>query len=84
MQRKGLKIGDWRAYVDNFMAFNEQPLLQGAGRMSQTAMTSIAHERYEQFDAARRQNEALDADLADLKELEQLEKQLGSRAKPAR
>ena len=87
MQRKGLKIGDWRAYVDNFMAFNEQPLLQGAGRMSQTAMTSIAHERYEQFDAARRQNEALDADLADLKELEQLEqleRQLGSRAKPAR
>ena len=58
--------------------------------MSQKAMTSIAHERYEQFDAVRRQNEALDADLADLKELEQLEqleqleRQLGSRSKPAR
>lgn len=84
MQRKGLKIGDWRAYVDNFMAFNEQPLLQGAGHMSQKATTTIAHERYEQFDAARRQHEAREADAADLQELEQLEqleKQISTRSK---
>jgi hypothetical protein len=65
--------------VDSFMAFNEQPLLQGLGRMSNEAMTTIAHERYEQFDATRRKAEALEADRADLRELELVEKQLGSR-----
>lgn len=81
MQRKDLRMADWRAYVDSFMAFNEQAVLQGPGRMSHQAMTTIAHERYEQFDAARRQAEALEADRADLQELEQVEKQLNSRRK---
>ncbi|NUT62870.1 virulence RhuM family protein [Herbaspirillum sp. C9C3] len=81
MQRKDLRMADWRAYVDSFMTFNEQAVLQGPGRMSHQAMTTIAHERYEQFDAARRQAEALEADRADMQELEQLEKQLASRSK---
>lgn len=81
MQRKDLRMADWRAYVDSFMAFNEQAVLQGPGRMSHQAMTTIAHERYEQFDAARRQAEALEADRAEMQELEQVEKQLSSRRK---
>lgn len=81
MQRKGLAMADWRGYVDSFMAFNEQPVLQGAGRMSHQAMTAIAHERYEVFDAERRRVEAVGADRADLSELEQLEKQIGQRKK---
>jgi len=63
------------------MTFNEQPVLQGSGRMSHQAMTAIVHERYEQFDAARREEEALEADRADLRELEQVEKQISSRRK---
>lgn len=78
MQRKDLRMTDWRAYVDSFMSFNEQPMLQGTGRMSHQAMTTIVHERYEQFDAARCKAEALEADRADLRELEQVEKQLSS------
>ncbi|MFT4099817.1 MAG: virulence RhuM family protein [Burkholderiaceae bacterium] len=81
MQRKDLRMADWRAYVDSFMAFNEQAVLQGPGRMSHQAMTTIAHERYEQFDATRRRAEALEADRADLQELEQVEKQLTGRSK---
>lgn len=81
MQRKGLRMADWRAYVDSFMAFNEQAVLQGPGRMSHQAMSNIVHERYEQFDAARRKAEALEADRAELQELEQVEKQLSSRRK---
>lgn len=80
-QRKDLRMADWRAYVDSFMAFNEQAVLQGPGRMSHQAMTTIAHERYEQFDAARRQAEALEADRAEIQELEQVEKRLTSRSK---
>lgn len=79
MQRKDLHMADWRAYVDSFMAFNEQAVLQGPGRMSHQAMTTIAHERYEQFDAARRQAEALEADRAEMQKLEQVEKQLSGR-----
>lgn len=75
-QRKELRMIDWRQYVDNFMQFNESPLLKGAGRMSHDAMLKIVHERYEQFDGQRRKADAVEADNADLKELEQMEKRL--------
>lgn len=81
MQRKDLRMADWRAYVNSFMVFNEQPVLQGNGRMSHQAMTTIVHERYEQFDAERRKAEALEADRAEMRELEQVEKRISSRRK---
>ena len=74
-------MDDWRGTVDSFMAFNEQPVLQGAGRISREAMTVIAHERYEAFDATRRRADAAEADREDLVELAQLEKQLRTRSK---
>lgn len=83
-QRKDLRMADWRAYVDSFMTFNEQALLQGAGRMSHQAMTIIVHGRYEQFDAARRQAEALEADRAELQELERVEQQVSRQCKGAK
>ena len=78
-QRKQLTRADWRLYVDNFIQFNESPLLKGAGRMSHDAMLKIAHERDEQLDGQRRKAEAIAADSADLKELEQVEKQLNKK-----
>jgi len=62
--------------VDRLLEFNERPILDGAGSISRDRMEQIAHERYEQFDAQRRQNEALEADAEDLRELEALEKQV--------
>lgn len=75
-RRKDLRMTDWRAYVDTFIAFNESPLLQGAGRMSHDAMVEIAHERYEKFDAKRRAADAREADAQDLEELAQAERDL--------
>ena len=75
-QRKVLSMADWRKYVDNFLEFNDSPLLHGAGRISHDAMVDTAHERYAQFDGARRQLEAAKADDDDLKALEQAEKLL--------
>lgn len=43
------------------------------------AMTAIAHDRYEYFDATRRKAKALEADKEDLRELEQVAKQVSSR-----
>ncbi|MBA2675681.1 virulence RhuM family protein [Ramlibacter sp.] len=78
-QRKNLRMADWRAYVDSFMEFNDQPVLKGLGRISHQDMTAVVNERYEQFDAARRKAEALEADQDDMRMLEQMEKQLSAR-----
>lgn len=80
-QLKNLRMADWRAYVDSAMAFNGQAVQQGPGPMSHQAMTTIMHERYEQFDVARHQTDAREADRAKLRELEQVEKQITSRRK---
>jgi hypothetical protein len=78
-QRKQLYMADWRQYVDNFIEFNENPLLQGNGQISHSNMVVIAHKRYEGFDAQRRKAEALEADAQDLKALEQVEKRLAKK-----
>ena len=82
-QRQNLRMGDWRTYVDSFMTFNEQPVLQGNGRMSQASMGTMVAELYEKFDAARRKLEARQADDADLSEIEAIDKQLRNRHKGA-
>jgi hypothetical protein len=74
MQRQNIRMADWRGYVDSFMEFNEQPLLQGAGKVSHERMEQIAHERYAEFDATRRGSEARSADEDDIRALEQIEK----------
>lgn len=73
-QRQNLRMADWRGYVDRFVEFNERPLLKSAGSISHDRMQQIAHERYADFDAKRRQAEALAADAEDIKELEDVEK----------
>ena len=75
-QRKHLLLADWRQYMDNFMAFNEQPLLRTAGNISHDQMKQVAHERYERFDQQRRNAEASAADAHELEALEDLEKRL--------
>lgn len=82
-QRKALCMADWRQYVDNFIRFNDGPLLQGAGRVSHADMVAIAHQRYEEFDAQRRQALVRAADAQDLADLEQAQRLLGKNgAKP--
>lgn len=78
-QQKALSLDYWRDNVDKMLAFNDQPVLKGAGTMSHEQMQRIVHERYEQFDQTRRSVEAQEADAADrqeIEQLEQLEKQL--------
>ena len=75
-ERKDLTLDYWRHNVDRLLEFNERPILDGAGSISRDRMEQIAHERYEQFDAQRRRDEALEADAEDLRELEALEKRI--------
>jgi hypothetical protein len=79
-QRQDLSLDFWRGNVDKVLAFNDQPVLQGAGAVSHERMERIAHERYGLFDQQRCQAERKQADADDLKEIEQIErdiKQLG-------
>ncbi len=75
-QQKDLTLDFWRSSVDRMLAFNDQPLLVGPGSVSHEAMKTIATERYDDFDAKRREHEALSADAEDLKAIEDLEKSL--------
>ena len=79
--KQHLKLDDWRQYADNFMAFNEQPLLDNAGRVSRQRMEQIAHDRYSSFDQHRRSAEAEEADRLELKELEKLEARIQHNAR---
>ena len=79
--QKELTLDFWRNNVDKMLAFNDQPILEGAGSVSRENMEKIARERYEVFDQQRRTTEAKAADAADLKEIEQLEQDLKYRGK---
>lgn len=75
-ERKDLTLEYWRENVDRLLAFSDRPILEGQGRISKKQADTIAHERYEQFDAHRRRIDAEQADAEDLRELERLEKQI--------
>lgn len=75
-QQKELNLDFWRNNVDKTLAFNDQPILEGAGSISRENMQTVAHERYEDFDKKRRASEARAADMEDLMEIEQLVNEL--------
>jgi len=75
-QQKHLTLDFWRSSVDRMLAANDQPLLTGPGSVSHEAMKLIVAERYDDFDATRRKQEAIEADAEDLKAIEDLEKDL--------
>lgn len=75
-ERKDLTLDYWRRNVDRRLDFSERPILDGAGTISAQGAKAIAHERYGEFDAHRRQTEALEADAEDLEDLEALEENI--------
>ena len=73
-EHKELTLNYWRKNVDRLLEFNERPVLEHAGKISADEMKQIANERYDAFDAHRRQAEALAADVEDIKALEEIER----------
>lgn len=76
-----IRLQDWREYVDKFMDFNEQPLLNNAGQISRTQMEQLVNQRYEQFDQQRKLADAQATDKAELEELEKLQERLQQKRK---
>ncbi len=78
--RQPLTLDYWRQNVDRLLAFNDKPILEGSGQLSNERAKQLAHERYESFEAQRRQAEALADDAEDLKALEAMAKKGSSRS----
>lgn len=72
--RQPLTLDYWRQNVDRLLAFNDKPILQGSGNLSNENAKQIAHDHYDIFDTQRRQAEAISADAEDLKALEAVAK----------
>ncbi|MEL1263425.1 virulence RhuM family protein [Pseudoxanthomonas putridarboris] len=79
--RKALTLDYWRENVDRLLAFNDRPVLEGAGSVSHAAMKVVAHECYDVFDSHRRRAEAVAADAEDIGALEAAERALKAHGK---
>jgi hypothetical protein len=75
-RRKTLSMRDWEDKLDAFLQFNEREVLTHAGKLRADVAEKLALERYESFDAARREAARLTADAEDLAVLEKTEWQL--------
>jgi hypothetical protein len=83
-RRKTLTMRDWEDKLDAFLQFNEREVLTHAGKLRADVAEKLAIERYESFDAARREAARLAADAEDLAALEQTERQLEGKGRGKR
>lgn len=63
----------WRENIDRIIEFNDKELLKGYGSISHEQMKKMVEAVYLTFDAKRKKQEAIEADMQDLEELQQLE-----------
>lgn len=73
--RKTIYMKDWDERVSSFLKFYERPILNHAGEVAHVKAEEIVHERYEQFDLNRREQEFLDAENEAIQELMEIERQ---------
>ncbi len=83
-RRQQITMNEWVTQTDRFLDFNERQVLTGAGKVTHEGMKQIAHDRFDTFDAARRQAETEAAEREHIEELGKIEKdvrKLGKREK---
>ena len=81
MTARALTMRAWEDKLDAFLQFNEREVLTHAGKLRADVAEKLALERYESFDAARRDAARLAADAEDMAALEQTERQLEDKAR---
>jgi hypothetical protein len=75
-RRRVMTMRDWEEKLDAFLRFNERDVLTHAGKLRADVAEALAWERYETFDAARREGERFAADATDMAALEGLARDL--------
>lgn len=81
-RRKSMTMADWANRLDAFLAFNDRDVLKDAGRVGAGEAKQVAHDRFEAFDAARRDAEARDAQAEHVEEMLRLTAGLKQPGKP--
>ncbi len=71
-ERIPLSISFWKSEADRVIQFSNKALLTGTGSRSKQQMEQAASGQYARYDAARKSQEALEADRADTEALEKL------------
>jgi hypothetical protein len=74
MTARNLTLRDWEGKLDAFLQFNEREALTHAGKPRADVAEKLALERYESFDAARREAARLAADESDIAGLHDVQK----------
>lgn len=77
--RKETRMAFWKENIDQIIASNGFPLLEGKGGISHEQMEAATAARYQDFDGRRKQQEALSADQADDAELKALDTKIKNR-----
>jgi hypothetical protein len=72
-RRRPVTMAEWADKLDAFLSFNERDVLTHAGKLRMDVAQKLAAERFEVFDANRREAEALAADADDIARLEEME-----------
>jgi len=72
-ERKDLTLSYWQSNVDRLLEFNDKPILQTKGRISHAQMEDKIVQIYQDFDARRKKEDALQAEEDDMRELTQTE-----------
>jgi hypothetical protein len=72
-RRQVIYMKDWEMRLDDFLRFNERPILTHAGSVSHELAETIAYERYAAFDQQRSEQEAILSEIAASEELKVLE-----------
>lgn len=75
-RRNAVTMAQWADKLDAFLTFNERDLLTHAGKMQMEVAQRLAAERYDVFDAKRKQAEVIAADEEDIAALEQFAKEI--------
>ncbi len=78
-KRQDLTIDFWRDNVDNILVSNGLSLLNTKGSIGNKQMEKQVERIYLEFDALRKQKEAIDADEMEMKELKKLEEKIKSK-----
>lgn len=75
-RRKSMTMKEWEEKLDAFLSFNERDILTHAGKLRADVAERLAHERYEIFDAHRREAARVAADIEDAEIIDELEQQI--------
>jgi hypothetical protein len=80
-RRRAMTMREWEEKLDAFLQFNERDVLTHAGTLRAEVAEQLATERYERFDAGRREAARRDADAEDIAALDAAERQLNESRK---